>query len=131
METTELEAVYEEISESHGREGQEESRWSEFSNFSVRVTDPINYYINEYKNTAWVVYENCMESEGYTDPVCKGKTCRQEQTTGKEQAKEKVQILTKDVDGHEDEYEIPEKQDEVLKFDILPMTYIETILFVH
>ena len=84
-----------------------ESDWSrEMDELSSDVNDDgIHYYIqpvNEYENTELTVYENHMESGGYEDPV----------------SQQKKQTVKENMNFQED-YEIPDVGNNLLKYDIL------------
>ena len=68
--------------------------------------------VNEYENTEFALYENYMESGGYDEPVCAKDKCNEKKKN--------------DDDG----YEIPEKTETTLTYDILSNSPVELFLFV-
>ena len=126
-----VETVYEEIRDSRldAIESMNNSSWSdEFDETSSNPSDVINYYIqpvNEYENTVLVLYENYMESQGYQDPVCAKDKCM-----GKDQKVTDSDDDDDDDDDVDDGYEIPEKTETIITYDILSNSPVELFLFV-
>ena len=125
---------YEEIRDSHldADESVNDSSWSDgFDETSSNPSDVINYYIqpvNEYENTVLVLYENYMESQ---DPVCEKDNCK-EKTEKREKSTENRddEVVGDDDDDDDGGYEIPEKTQITLTYDILSNSPVELFLFV-
>ena len=138
--------VYEEIRDSQLDAGESvnESSWSDET--SPSPTDVINYYIqpvNEYENTVLILYENYMESQGYQDPVCEKDNCKDNNDDDDNDDDNHDDDDGDDDDddddyddGHDDHidenagYEIPEKTETTLTYDILSNSPVELFLFV-
>ena len=136
------ETVYEEIRDSRldAEEPVNDSSWSdEFDETSSNPSDVINYYIqpvNEYENTVLVLYENYMESQGYQDPVCAKDKCKDnigDDDNNDDNHDAAAAEDDDDEDAGDDEdarYEIPEKTETTLSYDILSNSPVELFLFV-
>ena len=118
-----------------------ESSWSDgFDETSSNPSDVINYYIqpvNEYENTVLVLYENYMESQGCQDPVCKKDKCKENEQKANDSNDDDYNDPDVDNDGHGDDidedagYEIPEKKEITITYDILSNSPVELFLFVE
>ena len=117
-------------------ESAHDSSWSdETEERSPTQSDVINYYIqpvNEYENTVLILYENYMESQGYQDPICAKEKCKEKE----KKATDVDDDDDDDDDGHDDNieeavgYEIPEKTETIIAYDILSNSPVELFLFV-
>ena len=138
------ETVYEEIHDSRldADESLHNSSWSdEFDETGSNPSDVINYYIqpvNEYGNTVLVLYENYMESQGYQDPVCAKDKCKDnigddDNDDDNHDAAAAAADDDDEADAGDNEdagYEIPEKTETTLTYDILSNSPVELFLFV-
>ena len=108
-----IDTVYEEIRDSrlNMEESEEESSWSEDIE-DTNTDNAIHYYIqpvNEYENSEWKVYEN---EEAVNSPE------RQSESS------------SSSLDLSQDEYEVPEKAENVITYDILSNSPVELIFYV-
>ena len=119
-----VDTEYEEIRDSRVNieESVEESSWSKDieETSTDNAFDAIHYYIqpvNEYENSELKVYENYLQSGGYEEAVYSPKR--------KSKSSDSSQDLS------QDEYEVPVKEDNVIKYDILSRSPVEFTLFVE
>ena len=105
----------------------------DFDEFSTYSMSTVHYYMQpvpDYENSFWTFYENCCNSDGYEVPLA------DEQKFSEDNDYDDCAVEnTEKVDGRSEEkavdtIESDEEIDEVLTYEIIPVSPVELLLFI-